>query len=133
MVSIQSSYTSPSKHICSSPFGNYVSCFVLTSWFYSFNFLSCGDVSHNTYCLYSFGCLSYGNVICGICTICLAAYTIVDIHTIVGTIDGSILPLIIFCAFTFMISYSLFIFELEALFFSTMFFLLKTFFWENLL
>jgi hypothetical protein len=26
VVSIQSSYTSPSKHICSSPSGNYVSC-----------------------------------------------------------------------------------------------------------
>ncbi len=45
MASIQSSYTSPSKCGCSSPFRNLVSCSFLTSYFYSLNCLSCGDSS----------------------------------------------------------------------------------------
>jgi hypothetical protein len=47
MVSIQSSYTSPSKCRCSSFLGNLVSCTLLTSLLNSFN------------------CFSYGDVICG--------------------------------------------------------------------
>jgi hypothetical protein len=91
VVSIQSSYTSPSKCRCSSPSGNLVSCSLLTSY------------------LCSLSCLSYGDVIYGTYVVYLVVYTIVGIaRTIVGTANGSTLPLIIFCAFTFVLSYSLF-------------------------
>ncbi len=78
MVSIQSSYTSPSKSS-----RNLVSCSLLTSYFCSFIYLSCGDVIcgtsylyslsypscanviYGTSCLYSFNCPSCGDVICG--------------------------------------------------------------------
>jgi hypothetical protein len=48
VVSIQSSHKSPSKYRCSSPFGNLMSCSLLTPQ------------------LCSFKCFSYDNVICGI-------------------------------------------------------------------
>ncbi len=102
VVSIQSSYTFPSKSRCSSPFRNLVSCSPLTS------------------CLYSLNCLSCGDIICGTFTICLVACTTV------GTIDGSIIPFIIFCALTFVFSCSFFTFELEAPPSSTLSILLKT-------
>ncbi len=93
VVSIQSSYTPPSNYKCSSPSRNLVSCSLLTSWFYSLKFFSCGDVIYGTSCLCSFSCFSYGDVIYGISTICLATCTIVCIaHTIVGTASGSIYP-----------------------------------------
>jgi hypothetical protein len=101
MVSIQFSYTSSSKCRCSSPFGNFMPCSFLTSRFYSLNYFSYGDVIYGTF------------------TICLAT------HTIIGIIDGSILPLIIFCALTYVFSCSLSTLELEVFPFSTLFFLLK--------
>jgi hypothetical protein len=116
MVSIQSSYTSPSKCRCSSPSRNLVSCSPLTSYLYSLSCLSCGDVIYGTSCLCSFNCLSYGDVIygtsclcsfnclsygdviCGTFIVCLVVYTTIGTtyHTI-GTSNGSILPLVIFC------------------------------------
>jgi hypothetical protein len=61
----------------------------------------------------------------------LVAYTTVsNTLTIVGTVDGSTLPLIIFCAPTFVLSCSLFTLELEAPPSSTLFFLLQAFFGE---
>ncbi len=65
--------------------------------------------------------LSYKDVIYGTSTICLVAYTIV------GIACGSTLSLIIFCALTFLLSYSLFILEHKAPIFSTLFFLSKSF------
>jgi hypothetical protein len=56
VVSIQSSYTSPSKCKCSSPFGDLVSCSLLT------------------FCLCYLSCLSCGHVICGAFAIYLAIY-----------------------------------------------------------
>jgi hypothetical protein len=102
-----------------------------------FNFaplvISCGDVICSTFYLYSLDCLSCGNVICGTFEVCLVTYiTINTIHTIVRIIDGSILPLIIFCALTYVFSYSLFIPEPKAPPSSTLFFLLKTLL-ENML
>jgi hypothetical protein len=75
MVSIQSSYTFASKCKCFSPFGNLVSCSLLTSWFYSFNCFSCGDVICGTSYLCSLNCVSYGVVICGNSIVCLATCT----------------------------------------------------------
>jgi hypothetical protein len=93
VVSIQSSYTSATKCRCSSPFGNLVSCFVLTSCLYSLNYLSYGDVICHTSCLYSLDCPSCGDVICGTFVVCLVVCTIISIaHTIVGIVDGSTLP-----------------------------------------
>ncbi len=66
MVSIQSSHISPSKCRCSLPSGNLMSCSLLTPWFCSLNYLSCGDVIYGISCLCSFGCLSCGDVIYGI-------------------------------------------------------------------
>ncbi len=110
MASIQSSYTSPSKCICSSSFGNLISCSPLTSY------------------LCSFSCLSYGNVNYGTSIVYLVACTIVGIAcNTTSTTNGSTLPRIIFCAFTFVLSYSLFISELNVPPSSTMFFLLRTF------
>jgi hypothetical protein len=128
VVSIQFSYESPSKCRCSPPSKNLVSCSLLTSWFYSLNCLSCGNVIYGTSCLCSFGCLSCGDVIYGTSTVCLATYTIVGTTcTIVGTTNGSILPLINFCALTSVLFCSLFTFKLETPPSSTLFFLLKNF------
>ncbi len=88
---------SPSKCRCSSPFGNLMSCSLLT------------------FCLYSLSCLSYGDVICGTSTWCLVActtigitYTIVGtIYTIVGIVNGATLPSLFFYALTFMLLCSL--------------------------
>jgi hypothetical protein len=63
VVSIQSSSTFPSKCKCSSPSKNLVSCSFLTSWLYSFSCLSCGDVICGTSYLCSLGYLSCGDVI----------------------------------------------------------------------
>jgi len=93
VVSIQSSYTFTSKCKCFSPFGNLVSCSLLTSWLCSFNYLSYGDVICGTSCLYSLCCVSCGVVIYGIFVVYLVACTIV------GIVDGSIMLLIIFNAF----------------------------------
>jgi hypothetical protein len=65
VVSIQSSYTSPSKYTCFSPFENLVSCSFLTSCLYSLNYLFCGDVIYGTSCFYSLSYPSCGDVICG--------------------------------------------------------------------
>ncbi len=71
-------------------------------------------------------CLSCGNVIYGTARVCLTTCTTNGTTlTIVGTIYGSTLPLIIFCALKSMLSCSLFIPELEALPSSTLFFLLR--------
>jgi hypothetical protein len=51
--------------------------------------------------------------------------------TIIGSADGSTLPLIIFYAFRFVLSFSLFIYEPEALPSSTLFFLLITLLGES--
>jgi len=126
MVSIQSSHTSPSKCRFSSPFGNLMSCSLLTPWLCSLNYLSCGNVIYGISCVCSFGYLSCGDVIYGIVVVYLTACTII------GTINGSIFPLIIFCALKFVLSCSLFTHELEALPSSPLFFLLKHLF-ESLL
>ncbi len=116
----------PSKCKCSTPFGNLISCSPLTFYLCSLNYLSCGNVICGTSCIYSLNCLSYRDVIYGIYVVCLTVRTIVGIaHTIVGTVDGSILPLIIFCALTFVLSYSFFTLEHETPPSSILFFLLK--------
>ncbi len=126
VVSIQSSHISPSKCRCSSPFGTLMSCSLLTPWPCSLNCPSCGDVICGISCLCSFCCVSYGNVICGIVVVSLTTYITVGITlTIVGIADGSIMPLIIFCALKFVLSCSLFTLKLEAPP-STLFFLFKT-------
>ncbi len=126
VVSIQSSYISPSKCRYSSPFGNLVSCSPLTFYLYSFNYFSCGNVICGTSYLCSFSCFSYRDVIYGTSAIFLVAYTIVGtIRTIVGIASRSTLPFIIFCALTSVLSYSLFIPEPNVPPFSTLFFLLK--------
>jgi hypothetical protein len=115
VVSIQSSYTSPSKCKWSSPFRNLVSCFLLTSCLCSLNCLSYGDVICRTSCLYSLSCPSRGDVICGTSIVYLVACTIIGTtyiiigttHTILGTKDGSTLPLSILCALAIMLSYFL--------------------------
>jgi len=107
VVSIQSSYTFPSKCRCSSPFKNLVSCSPLTS------------------CLYSLSSFSRGNVICGIFIVYLVACTTI------GTVNGSILPLIIFCALTFVLSCSFFTFEPKVPPSSTLFFLLRALLGES--
>ncbi len=125
MVSIQFSHTSPSKCICSSPSGNLMSCSFLIPWLCSLSCLPCGDVICGISCLCSFNCFSCGNVICSIVVVCLTAYTTV------GITDGSILPLIIFCAFKSMLSYSFFTLEREAPPSSSLFFLLIALFGES--
>jgi hypothetical protein len=87
---------------CCSLFGTLVSCSSLTSCLCSLNCHSYGDVIRGTSYLYSFNYVFCGVVICGISIICLATCTIV------GTTNGSTLPLIIFYAFRFVFSYSLF-------------------------
>ncbi len=106
---------------------NLASCFFLTSWLCSFNYLSCGDVIYGTSYLCSFSCLSYGHVIYGTFVVYLTACTIVGTAcTTIGTTNGSTLPLIIFCVLTSMLSYSLFTLEPKAPPSSTLCFLLKT-------
>ncbi len=122
---------SPSKCRCSSPIGNLVSCSPLTFCLYSFNCLSYENVICGTSCLCSLRCLSYKYVIYGTSVICLVAYTIIGTtHTIVGIIDGSILPFINFYALSYVLSYSFFTPKLEAFPFSTLFFVLKAFLGE---
>jgi hypothetical protein len=75
--------------------------------------------------------LSYGNVIYGTSIVCPATCIIVDTaHTIVNTTDGSIHPFIIFCAFTSMLSCSLFTHNPEAPPSSTLIFFFKIFLGE---
>jgi hypothetical protein len=106
-----------------------MSCSLLTSWLYSLSCLFCGDVICGTSYFYSFDCFSYGDIICGTFTICLVAYiTISTTCTIVGTIDGSTMPFIIFYARACVLSYYLFTLEPKALLSSTLFFLLRSFF-----
>jgi len=82
--------------------------------------------SYSTSCFYSFSCLSYGDVTYGTYTKCLVNYTIVGTaYTIIGTANGSTLPLVIFHALALVLSYSLFTLELEALLSSTLFFFLR--------
>ncbi len=129
MVSIQSSHISHSKCRCSSPSGNLMSYSLLTPWLYSFSCLFFGDVICGISCLCSLGCLSYGDVIYGTTTICLTACITSDTTlTTIGIVDGSILPLIIFCALKFVLSYSLFILEPKAPPSSILFFLLRALF-----
>ncbi len=117
MVSIQLSYTFTSKCRCFSPFGNPMSCSLLISWLYSLGCFSYGDVICSTSCFYYLNYVSHGVVIYGIFEVYLIACTIV------GIIDGSTLPLIIFCAFISMLSCSLFTLEPKAFPSSTLFFL----------
>ncbi len=92
MVPIQSSHTSPSKCMLLT-LRNLMSYSLLTPWFYSFNYLPlvmsfCG-ISY----LYSLGCLSYGDVICGTIIVYLITCTTGGTAlTIVGTTNGSTLP-----------------------------------------
>ncbi len=80
---------------------------------------------YGTFRLCSLSCLSYGVVIFGTYIIYLVAYTTIGtIHTTISIVDGSILPLIILCALTFVLSCSLFILKHEALS-STLFILLR--------
>ncbi len=118
VVFLQSSYTFPSKCRCSSPFENLVSHSLLTSQLYSFSCLSCGNVICGTSYLCSLNCVPCGIVIYGNSVVCLAACTTI------GITDSFILPLIIFCALRFLLSYSLFIFEPKAPP-STLFFLFR--------
>jgi hypothetical protein len=67
---------------------------------------SYGDVMCGTSHLCSLNCPSCGDVIYGTSIVCLATCTIV------GIVDGSNLPFIIFYAFAFMLSCSLFTLEL---------------------
>jgi len=114
MVSIQSSYTSPSKCRCSSPSRNLVSCSFLTS------------------CPCSLSCPSYKNVICGTFAIYLVTCTIFGIAcTTIGTANGSILPFITFCALVYVLSCSLFISKPKSIPFSILFFLLKALLGES--
>ncbi len=127
MVSIQSSYTFPSKCRCFSPSRNLVSCSPLTSYLFSLSYPSYGDVICGTSCFYSLNYLSYGDVMYGTFIIYLVVCTIVGTTLItIGIANGSTLPFIILCAFTSMLSCSLFILELEAPTSLTMFFLLTT-------
>ncbi len=83
---------------------------------------------------YDLKSLSYGDVIYGAFVVCLATCTTIGIiHTIVGTtrttvgtIDHSILPFIIFCALTFVLSCSFFILQLKVPPSLTLFFFLRT-------
>ncbi len=103
-----------------------MSCSFLTPWLCSFSCLSYGDVICGISCLRSLGCLSYGDVICGIAVVCLTTSTTISTTlSIVGIIDGSNLPFIIFDAFKSMLSCSLFNLKLKALPSSTLFFLLR--------
>ncbi len=98
---------------------NLMSCSSLTSYFCSLNCFSCGHAICGTSFLYSLSYVSCGVVICGTSIIYMVACTIV------GTVDGSIFPLIIFYALTFVLFYSFFTPQRKALRSSTLFFLLK--------
>ncbi len=125
MVSTQSSHTSPSKYRCSSPSKNLMSSF-LTPWLCSLSYLSCGNVICGISYLCFFGCLSCGDVIYGTVAIYLTISTTSGTTlTTIGTINGSIMSLIIFRALKSMLSCFVFILELEAPPSSTLFFLLK--------
>jgi len=87
---------------------------------------SCGNVIYGISCLCSLSCFSCGDVIYGIIIVCLIAYiTIRTTVTTIGTSNGSILSPIIFYAFKYVLSYSLFIPKHEAPPSSTLFFLLR--------
>jgi len=104
-----------------------MSCSLLTAWLYSLNCPSYDDVICGISCLCSLDCFSCGDFICDTATICLITYTTIGTTlTIVSTIDGSTIPLIIFCAFEFMLSYSPFTPEPKAPPSSILFFLLRT-------
>ncbi len=120
IVSIQLSCTFTSKCKCSSPSRNLMPCSFLTSWFCSLSCFTYGNVICGTSCLYSLSYVSYGVIICGIFNVYLTAYTTV------GTIDGSTLPLIIFCALKFVLFCSLFSPKPKDSPFSTLFFFLIT-------
>ncbi len=97
----------------------------------SFDCFSYGNVIYGTSCFYFLNYLSCGDVICGTSIVCRATCTIILIaYTTIGIADGSTLFLIIFCALTFVLSYSLFIPKLEAPPSSTLFFLLRVIFGE---
>ncbi len=104
---------------CSSAFENLVSCSFLTSWLCSFSSLSCENAIYRTSGFYSLNCISCGVGIYGINLVCLIAYATISIA------DGSTLPLIIFFAFIFVLSYSFFTLEPKAPP-STLLFLLRT-------
>jgi len=87
-------------------FGNLVPCSFLTSCLCSFSYLSCGDVICATFAVYLVAC------------------------TTNGIVDGSGLPLIIFCALGFELSCSFFTLKPKTSPSSTLFFLLWTFFSE---
>ncbi len=75
---------------------------------------SCGDVICGISSLCSFNYFFCGNVIYSTIAVCLTSCTIVGIALItIGTTDGSNLPLIILCALKFVLSCSLFIFNLS--------------------
>jgi hypothetical protein len=81
--------------------------------------------------IYSLNRLSYGNVICGTIVVCLTTCTTIGTPlTTIGTANGSTLPFIIFYAFKYMLSCSLFIPETKAPPSSTLFFLLRALFEE---
>jgi hypothetical protein len=126
VISIQFSDTSLSNCRCSSSSKNLVSRFLLTPWVCSLSYPSCGDVICGISCLCSFNCLPYEDVICGTVKVCLTTCTIISI------IDGSTLPLIIFCAFKFVLFCSLFTLEPKTPLSSTLFFHLKALFREFL-
>jgi hypothetical protein len=100
---------------------------VVSIWLtlFSLSCLSYGDVIYGISCLYSLNYFSYGDVICGTIVVYLTAYIAVS------TTNGSILPLIIFCALKFVLSYSLFTHKLEAPPSSTLLFLLKALLGES--
>jgi hypothetical protein len=74
VVFIQSSYTFPSKCRCSSPSRNLMSCSSLTSWLYSLGCFSCGDVICGTSYFCSLDYLSCGDVIFDTFVVCLALF-----------------------------------------------------------
>jgi hypothetical protein len=78
-----------------------------------------GAVNYGTSCFYFCKCVYCGVLISGISVIYLATCTIV------GTADGSTLPLIILCAFKSTLSYSLFTPKPKVPPSSIMFFFLK--------
>ncbi len=83
--------------------------FPLNSLLCSYNCFSCGDVICGIFYLCSLSYLSCGDVIYDITIVFLTTWTIGGTAlTTISTTNGSILPLIIFYAFKFMFSYSLF-------------------------
>ncbi len=124
MVSIQSSYTL-SKCKCSTPFGNLMSCSLLNFWFCSLNYFSCGDVIYGTFCFSSLSCPFCGDVIWGTSIVYMVTCTTISTTcTTINIAYGSTLPLIIFCALTYVVFCSFFI-EPKTPLSSTLFFILK--------